>query len=42
MNKTARAYYQSPYYQRQKRYSKELAWAIAAQQRLKEFEKENK
>jgi len=39
MSKTARAYYQSPYYQRQKRYSKELAWAIVAQKRLKEFEK---
>jgi len=42
MTKTVREYYQSRYYQQQKRYSKELAWAIAAQQRLKEFEKENK
>jgi len=39
LSKTARDYYRSRYYQRQKRYSKELAWAIAAQQRLKEFEK---
>jgi len=39
LSKTAREYYQSRYYQRQKRYSKELAWAIAAQQRLEDFEK---
>jgi len=42
MDKMTKNYYQSRYYQQQKRYSKELAWAIAAQQRLKEFEKENK
>ena len=43
MTKTVREYYQSRYYQQQKRYSKELAWAIEAQRRLKEFEdKENK
>jgi hypothetical protein len=32
-------YYQSRYYQQQKRYSKELAWAIEAQRRLEDFEK---
>ena len=39
MDKMTKNYYQSRYYQRQKRYSKELAWAIAAQQRLEDFEK---
>ena len=39
MANNAKAYYQSRYYQQQKRYSKELAWAIAAQRRLEDFEK---
>jgi hypothetical protein len=39
MTKTVREYYQSRYYQQQKRYSKELAWAIEAQRRLEDFEK---